>query len=145
MAASADYYVLMQNNLTIEEAARIAHVSPDTIRYWKKTGRIKTVPMRISRRSNRPYGWLVPAAELERARPELRMQRLKAEHPGNLLTAREIAAALGRRDTARVYFLIRRYGLERHYIDGVQYMVDGEELWNRIEEDPEMWYLTLNR
>ena len=144
MAASADYYVLMQNNLTIEEAARIAHVSPATIRYWKKTGRIKTVPMRISRRSNRPYGWLVPAAELEGARPDLRMKDLKKQHPGNLLTAREIARLLDIAKT-RAYFLIRRYGLERHYIDGVQYMVDGEQLAACIEEDPEMWYLTLNR
>lgn len=135
----------MSTNLTIEEAARVAHVSPDTIRYWKKTGRIQTVPKFISKRSGKPYGWLVPAAELEKARPDRRMELLKKQHPGNLLTAREIARALGLRDSSRAYFLIRRYGLERYYVDGVQFMVDGEVLWARLEEDPELWYLNVRR
>lgn len=135
----------MSINLTIEEAARIAHVSPETIRYWKKTGRIQTVPKRISKRSGKPHGWLVPVAELEKARPDRRMELLKTQHPGNLLTAREIARALGLRDSKRAYFLIRRYGLERYYVDGVQFMVDGELLWARLEEDPELWYLNVRR
>lgn len=129
-------------NLEIDAAARIAHVSTETIRYWKKTGRIQTVPKRISKRSGRPHGWLVPSEELEKARPELRMKKLKQQHPGNLLTAREIAATL-EIQIQRAYFLIRRYGLERHYVDGVQYMVDGEELYRCLQEDPELWYLTL--
>lgn len=134
----------MSTNLTLEEAARIAHVSTETIRYWKKTGRIQTVPKRISKRSGKPYGWLVPAEELEKARPDRRMELLKKQQPGNLLTAREIARTLGVLKS-RAYFLIRRYGLERYYVDGVQYMVDGEELWARIEEDPELWYLNVRR
>ena len=134
-----------ENLLTIDEAARIAHVSPATIVYWKKTGRIQTVPKFISKRSGKPHGWLVPADQLEKARPDRRMELLKRSHPGNLLTAREISRALGLRDCSRAYFLIRRYGLQRYYVDGVQYMVDGEELWARIEEDPELWYLTLKR
>jgi len=135
----------MPTNFTAEEAARIAHVSVDTIRYWRKTGRIRTVPKFISKRSGKPYGWLVPATELESARPDRRIELLKRSHPGNLLTAREISRALGLRDSSRAYFLIKRYGLQRYYVDGVQYMVDGEELWARIEEDPELWYLTLKR
>jgi len=134
----------MPTNFTAKEAARIAHVSPETIRYWKKTGRIQTVPRFISKRSGKPYGWLVPSAELEKARPDLRMKDLKSSHAGNLLTAREIAATL-EISIQRVYFLVKRYGLERHYVDGVQYMVDGEELWARIKEDPELWYLILKR
>lgn len=134
----------MSVNLTLEEAARIAHVSTETIRYWKKTGRIETVPKRISRRSGKPHGWLVPSDQLTRARPELRMQEMKLQHPGKLLTVNEIARTLGVQ-AARVYFLIRRYALERYYVDGVQYMVDGEELYRRLKEDPELWYLTINR
>lgn len=130
----------MSTNFTAEEAARIAHVSVPTIHYWKKTGRIQTVPKFISKRSGKPYGWLVPSTELEKARPDLRMKDLKKQHPGNLLTAREIARLLDV-TKARAYFLIRRYGLERHYIDGCQYMVDGEQLAACIEEDPELWYL----
>jgi len=130
----------MPTNFTAEEAARIAHVSPDTIRYWKKTGRIQTVPKFISKRSGKPYGWLVPSTELEKARPDLRMKDLKSSHPGNLLTAREIAKLLDIQK-ARAYFLIRRYGLQRYYVDGVQYMVDGEQLAACLEQDPELWYL----
>jgi len=131
-----------QNLLTIDEAARIAHVSPETIRYWKKTGRIQTVPRSISKRSGKPYGWLVPSEELEKARPDRRIEIMRGSHPGNLLTAREIAKELGLRNSSRAYFLIRRYGLERHYVDGVQYLVDGNKLWEHIQEDPELWYLT---
>lgn len=132
----------MPKTLTFEQAARLANVSVETIRYWVKTKRLETVPIRISARSGKPYGKLVTVEGLENARPELRIKKMKQQHPGKLLTIREIAREL-RIDAGRVYFLVKRYGLERHYVDGSQYMVDGEELWQRLTEDPELWYLTL--
>lgn len=130
----------MQDLLTWEEAARIAHVSPETIKYWKKTGRLQTVPKRISERSGKPYGQLVPRSELLKAIPSERARSLKESHPGKLLTVSEIATAL-RCDKATVYRLVRRYGLEKVRIDGWNYMVDGSLLWDKLEEDPTAWYL----
>lgn len=130
----------MQDLLTIEEAARVAHVSPETIKYWKKTGRLQTVPKFISRRSGKPYGQLVPRSELLKAIPSERARALKDSHPGKLLTVSEIAAAL-RCNKPTVYRLIRRYGLEKVRIDGWNYMVDGSLLWDKLEEDPSAWYL----
>lgn len=129
-----------QEVITIEEAARIAHVSRETIRYWIKTGRIQTVPKFTSRRSGKPYGQLVPRSELLKAIPSERARSLKDSHPGKLLTVNEIAAAL-RCDRQTVYRLVRRYGLEKHWIDGWNYMVDGSLLWDRLEDDQQAWYL----
>ena len=119
----------------IEEAARIAQVSPETIRYWIKTKRIATVPKRISARSGKPYGQLVPRDELLNAMPDEKIRRMKESHPGKLLTIREISAAL-RCSRALVYKLTRRYNLTRYQVDGWNFLVDGHELWDAMEDDP---------
>ena len=130
-----------QDLLTFEEAARFAHVSPETVKYWKKTGRLQTVPKGISKRSGKPRGQLVPRSELLKAMPTARIQQLKTQHPGNLLTVGEIAGLLKiRRELA--YLLIRRYGLEKHRVDGWNFLVDGELLWEHLEDDPTYYYLT---
>ena len=130
--------------LTIDEAARLAHVSRETIRYWIKTQRLASQPMWISARSGRPYGKLVRRRDLLSAAPRSRAQQMKDEHPGNLLTVGEIRSRLGiTRELA--YILVNRFEMEKHYIDGCQYMVDGEELWQRMREDSIYWYLTLRR
>ena len=131
----------MSDLLTFEEAARFAHVSPETVKYWKKTGRLQTVPKRISKRSGKPYGQLVPRDELLKAMPTARIQDLKTQHPGNLLTVGEIAGLLKTRRQI-VYKLIRRYGLEKHRVDGWNFLVDGEVLWDHLEDDPTYYYLT---
>jgi hypothetical protein len=130
--------------LTIDEAARLAHVSTETIKYWIKTKRLATEPIRISARSGRPYGKLVRRRDLLSAAPRTRAQQLKSSHPGNLLTVGEIRSTLKiRRELA--YILVNRFDLEKHYIDGCQYMVDGEQLWQKLREDSVYWYLTLRK
>lgn len=133
-----------QDLLTWEEAARVAHVSPETIKYWKKTGRLQTVPKRISARSGKPYGQLVPRSELLKAIPSARARALKESHPGKLLTISEIAREL-RTTRGQVYMLVRKFGLEKVWIDGWNYMVDGDLLWQKLEEDGFHWYLTYRR
>lgn len=119
----------------IPEAARIAHVSPETIRYWIKTKRIATVPKRISARSGRPYGQLIPRTQLLDAMPDERIRKMKESHPGKLLTIREIAALL-RCNRDLVYSLLRRYNLQRYKVDGWNFLVDGHELADAMEDDP---------
>jgi hypothetical protein len=130
--------------LTVPEAARLAHVSTETIRYWIKTKRLAPVPIRIAARSGKPYGMLVPRSQLAKANPAERMTQLKSSHPGNLLTVGDIQSKLQiSKDLS--YKLVKRFALEKHYIDGCQYMVDGEQLWHLLREDPIYWYLTLRK
>lgn len=130
--------------LTIDEAARIARVSRETIRYWIKTKRLATVPIRISERSGKPYGKLVPRSALMTASPTGKLQQLQESHPGKLLTVGQIASTLRvTRDV--VYTMINRFNLEKHYLDGWQYVVDAEELWQKMREDYIYWYLTLRK
>lgn len=126
--------------LTIEEAARLAHVSRETIRYWIKTGRLTSVPIRMSARSGRPYGQLIKKAELATASATGKLKQLQESHPGKLLTINQMCSTLGiSRELG--YRLLRRYNLEKHYIDGCQYVIDVDLLWQYIEEDPEYWYI----
>lgn len=135
---------MQQELLTFEEAARAAHVSVETVKYWKKIGRLQTVPKRISARSGKPYGQLVPRSELLKAIPSERARALKESHPGKLLTISEIAQEL-RTTRSQVYMLVRKFGLEKVRIDGWNYMVDGDLLWRKLEEDGFHWYLTYRR
>lgn len=126
--------------LTYDEAARIAHVSPETIRYWVKTGRLARKYSHTSARSGRPYGRRVSHSELVAALPANREKQMKDDHPGKLLTVREVAAAL-KISKHLAYILIRRYELEKFRIDGWTFMVDGEELHRYLEDDPTYYYL----
>ena len=128
----------------ISEAARIAQVSPETIRYWIKTKRILTVPKRISKRSNKPYGQLVPRTQLLDAMPDERIKRYKTQHEGNLLTIQETSRTLGV-TRALVYKLIRRYELEKIQVDGWTFLIDGEELFDKMQDDPQYVYLLRRR
>ena len=127
------------------EAARIAHVSVGSIQHWMRTGRLV------------PCGVLPRSKQAMRVRPEVtgnytrhqfrladvlaarfdgRMRQLKREHQDlNLLTVREVAA---RCDTSEqwVYQLVKKFELERYYIDRWVYMVSGEELWHKAQDDP---------
>lgn len=130
--------------LTIDEAARLAQVSAETIKYWIKTKRLATEPARISARSGRPLGKLVRRRDVLSASPKSRAEQMKSSHPGNLLTVGEIRSILKIRFEL-AYILVNRFELEKHYIDGWQYMVDGEELWQKLREDSIYWYLTLRK
>lgn len=130
----------MQDLLTWKEAARIAQVSPETIKYWKKTGRLQTVPKRISTRSGKPYGQLVPRSELLKAMPNERIRVLKESHPGKLLMINEIAAAL-RINKQLAYKLVRRFNLKKYRVDGWNFLIDGEQLWDHLQDDPTYYWL----
>jgi hypothetical protein len=67
---------------------------------------------------------------------EQRMRQLKDEHQDlNLLTVREVAARCGTSEQW-VYQLVKKFELERYYIDRWVYMVSGEELWQKAQDDP---------
>lgn len=132
---------MTEDLVTFEEAARIAKVSPHTIKYWKKTGRLQTVPKAISARSGKPYGQLVPKSELVKAIPANRLEDMRRSHPEkNFLTVREICAILYV-DRQLVYKLAKRLELEKHWIDGWNWVVDGNQFWARLKEDHYYSYL----
>ena len=130
----------MSELLTFEEAARLVHVSPETIRYWAKTSRIKTVPKFISKRSGKPYGQLVRRADVLDAHPVNRTKLLKQQSPHQLLTVSEVASTLQIQRNL-VYKLVNRLGLEKVWVDGWNYMVSGEHLIEALREDPTYWHL----
>jgi len=130
--------------LTIDEAARLAHVSRETIRYWIKTKRLASVPIRISARSGRPYGKLVRSSDVLSSEPRTKSLKLRDEHPGNLLTVNEISSRL-KINRGLAYNLVKRFELEKIMIDGCSYMVDGNKLWEFLREDSTYWYLTLRK
>lgn len=76
--------------------------------------------------------------------PTERVRAMKRNHPGNLLTVSAISAIL-KVDVSTIYVLIKRYNLEKLYIDKWAYLVDGEKLWDALHDDPEHVYLTLRR
>jgi ribosomal protein S25 len=130
--------------LTIDEAARLAHVTRETIRYWLKTKRLASTPIRTSARSGKPYGKLVRRTDVLAASPTTKIRMLKESHAGKLLTVSEICSALDINPSV-AYVLIRRFNLDKVYIDGWSYMVDGEQLWHHLQSDQTYWYLTLRK
>ena len=87
---------MQQEPLTYEQAARLVHVSPETIRYWIKTDRLPTVPARISKRSGKPYGKRVYADDVRAATERGLIEKLQRAHPDlHLLTVNETAAWFG--------------------------------------------------
>jgi hypothetical protein len=127
------------------EAARLAHVSVGSIQHWMRTGRLA------------PCGVLPRSKQAKRVRPEVtgkytrhqfrladvlaasfeqRMRQLKSEYKDlNLLTVREIAIRCNRTE-AWVYQIVKKFELERYYIDRWVYMVSGATLWEKFQEDP---------
>lgn len=65
---------------------------------------------------------------------------MKSSHPGKLLTINEIAAAL-RIQKQLAYKLVRRFNLEKHRVDGWNFLVDGEQLWDHLQDDPTYYWL----
>lgn len=130
----------MSTDLTLQEAARRAFVSVETIKYWIKTGVLSTVPGPASKGSGGPRGKRIPLAELESSTPEARQRRMKEQHPGNLMTVSEIARAINITKTL-AYTLVRRYGPKKYYYQGRFYLLDGEELADFISEDPTYYHL----
>lgn len=130
--------------LTIGQAARLAYVSEETIRYWIKKRRLATIPARISARSGKPYGRLVRRTDVLSASPSSKAESLKASHPGNLLTVGEISSIL-EVERSTVYVLVKRYRLEKVYLDEWSYLIDGDKLWDLLQGDSTYWHLIIGK
>jgi hypothetical protein len=75
-------------------------------------------------------------ADVLAARFDKRMTQLKEQHPNlNLLTVREMALRCGVQERW-AYQLIKKFDLQRYYIDDWVYMVSGKELWQKAQDDP---------
>tara|TARA_B110000503_G_scaffold88259_1_gene133826 strand:- start:8800 stop:9225 length:426 start_codon:yes stop_codon:yes gene_type:complete len=134
----------MSELLTLKEAARLAFVSYETIIYWIKTGRLAVEKGPPSKRSGIPYNRFVRRVDLLAASPTTKSKLLKEAHPGNLLTVAEISTTLQiNKDLA--YKLVNTFELEKHRIDRATYMVDGNELHEKLSEDPYYWYLVQKK
>lgn len=74
-----------------------------------------------------------------------RVRNLKEQHADlNLLTVREFAAACDRREDW-AYRTVRRFELQKYYVDSVTYLVSGREFWEKAQEDPYYAQLFLKR
>lgn len=123
--------------LTYEEAARIVHVSPETIRYWIKTNRLPTVPARISKRSGKPWGQRVRARDVYAATEDGLIKKLQQDHPDlELLTTNEIKHRLGIHDSL-LRSWIKFYGLKKYKLHPGSYsfLLSYKVLLESLEQD----------
>ena len=75
--------------LTYKEAARLAHVSPETVKYWRKTGRLEGVP--VGKGPNGSVRRKVRRQDLIDCMVHKKLQRWEAELGSKLLSTREVA------------------------------------------------------
>tara|TARA_B110000503_G_scaffold14157_1_gene19320 strand:- start:6287 stop:6706 length:420 start_codon:yes stop_codon:yes gene_type:complete len=129
----------MVDLLTLSEAARVAYVSRETIRYWIKTGRLAVTKGPPSARSGRPYNTFVTRADLLKASPNWRDRELRASN-GHLMTVAELADTLDM-NLYSTYKLIARYQLEKIYITGNSYLIDGSQVAEGMSDDPTYYHL----
>lgn len=125
--------------LTFKEAARLAHVSFDTIHYWVKSGRLATIPGPLSLSTGKPWGRRILRTDLLLASPSSKSKQLKSANR-HLMTITELAKELGI-GISTAYKLITRYDLEKTYVDGWTYMIDGAQLADFMEDDATYSYL----
>ena len=126
--------------LTFDEAARLAYVSTETIKYWVKTKRISTVPKRISVRSGKPYGQLVRRSDLTASLVSRRIQTFNEEHGVQLKNPKQLAAYFGVTDgVART--VIRKLDIKKYKLfpNSVDVYVDLYEVTARMSEDEYYW------
>jgi len=131
-------YGMDEDLLTLEEAASIAHVSAETVRYWIKVKRINKHPIRISARSGKPYGVRVKRGELLSSLTDSKLREIENEIDDDLLTAGQIASRLSLRpDTVRA--IIRKLKPTRYYVhNDREYFTPFKELLNLMQDDD--WY-----
>lgn len=130
--------------VTIDEAARLAHVSRSTIQYWLRTGRLAVayVPPRsewserVRPGKKKPYGMRIRRADVLACSYSQRMRELKRDHEDlNLLTVRELASLYGRTNKW-AYVTVSKFRLKKYYIDNWTYMISGAELWDKAQDHP---------
>jgi hypothetical protein len=130
--------------VTLQEAARLAHVTRGTIQYWLRTGRLAVAHIpersewsqRVRPGAKKPYRMQVRRADVLACSYSQRIRQLKSENAQlNLLTVREVAALCGR-NQQWVYHLAKKFEVKKYYIDAWTYMVSGAELWEKSQDDP---------
>lgn len=139
--------------VSLAEAARLAHVTRGTIQHWLRTGRlvIDHVPPRSefakkkTPGETRPFGARVRRADVLACSFTQRMRQLKEQHQDlNLLTVRQFAAACDRSHDW-CYAMIRRFELQKYYVDDVTYLISGREFWEKTQDDPYYAQMFLKR
>jgi hypothetical protein len=130
--------------VSLAEAARLAHVSRGTIQHWLRTGRlvIDHVPPRSESAKQRtpgnarPFGMRVRRADVLACSFAQRVRQLQQQHADlNLLTVRQLAKACSRTEHW-TYTMVKRFELQKYYVDSVTYLISGKEFWEKTQEDP---------
>ncbi len=126
----------MTKLITPGEAAKLAHVSRETIQYWVKTGRLAKHPYPLSQKSKqihkRDFGsrrFLLSRDEVLSNGTGSDLLKIRKKFPDlNLVTTREAANAvyLTKSHTLK---LVRELGVTKYYYErGVEFLVDLDEL-----------------
>ncbi len=74
-----------------------------------------------------------------------RVSELKEKYPeSNLLTVRQFAAACDRTEHWG-YSIVKRFELQKYYVDSVTYLISGREFWEKAQDDPYYAQLFLKK
>ena len=74
-----------------------------------------------------------------------RMRELKEQHSDlNLLTVRQFAALCDRTQHWG-YAVVKRFELQKYYVDSVTYLISGREFWEKAQDDPYYAQLFLKK
>jgi len=120
--------------LTYKEAARLVHVSPETVKYWRKTGRLEGVP--VGKGPNGSIRRKVRRQDLIDCMVHKKLQRQEELIGSKLLSTREVAREFGMTYN-QVRRMVRLMGLSRYqpYSDRTSYY-SYNELCEKMEDDP---------
>lgn len=130
--------------VSLAEAARLAHVTRGTIQHWLRTGRLVVdhVPPRSEFAKQRtpgevrPFGMRVRRADVLACSFGERVRKLQQQHEDlNLLTIRQFARACNRGEPW-CYAMVKRFELQKYYVDSVTYLISGREFWEKTQDDP---------
>ena len=104
----------MDELLTFDEAARLARTSPETIKYWIKTGRIQGEVIGRSKNGHRTYRQ-VRRQELVDSLTDKKLQRLEEELKTRMLSVKQVELEFGiTKHTA--YAMQRKLNIKKHRI-----------------------------
>lgn len=122
--------------LTYKEAGRRAHVSPETVKYWVKTGRLSAYPKK-SKTGVRPAKVFVSQTDLDQASVGEKLRSLEEELGSRLLTVKQICREFDiAHGTARG--MLQRLQPTRHYLfkNNRNFYVSYHELLDLMESHP---------
>lgn len=124
----------MNELLTFHEAARLAKVSPETIKYWVKTGRIKGEVVGRSKKGTRTYK-RVRRQDLLDSLTDKKLQRLEEELQTRLLSVKQVEREFGvTKNTA--YAIQRKLKVKKYQIHNDRnFFMDYHELVEKMAAD----------